>query len=123
MIKNKYRYLSFMLFIAYFSNSSGSDNISLTDPQKITDAVAVNESINTISDKVMNCVEKKLAPPEKCFCLYPKIFSNFKTKYKMAIKNNPEWEDKIVSWQDKDPVMGHSLSFAVLKVQTKMKCE
>ena len=113
-----------LLFIPAFNiYAVGGNSINLTTSQQISDARAVDDAINIMSNKVMKCIENKLAPPEKCFCLYPKEFSEFKSKYKHAIKNNPEWENKIVSYQPKDNYSGFSLSFLGLKTQANMQCK
>src|SRR5262245_61401593 len=72
------------------------DTITLTESKAIADAMAINEALNQVSKKVMDCVGQKLAPPEKCFCLYPTEVTKVREKYEVALKNNPEWKDRIV---------------------------
>jgi hypothetical protein len=97
--------------------------ITLTDSKKIGHAMALNEAIEQVSKKVTECAEKKLAPPEKCFCLYPAEVSKVREKYEVALKNNPEWRDRIVYWTVKGNPISHNLAFAGLRRQVEMKCE
>jgi len=97
--------------------------ITLTDSKKIGYAMALNEAIDQVSQKVTECVEKKLAPPETCFCLYPAEVSKVREQYEVALKNNPEWRDRIGHWRVKGEPMSYNLAFAGLRRQVKMKCE
>jgi hypothetical protein len=99
------------------------ETITLTDSKKIGYAMALNEAIDQVSKKVTECVEKKLTPPEKCFCSYPAEVSKVKEKYEVALKNNPEWRDRIVYWTVKGNPMSYNLAFAGLRRQVEMKCE
>lgn len=112
-----------LLFV--FTAKAGDENqtISLTDPKKIADAVALNDAIDKVGMKVTECIEKKLAPQEKCFCRYPTELRDFKNKYVTALKNNPEWRDRNVFWTVKGSPMGYNLSFPGLQRQVEMKCE
>ena len=116
-------YLFFFLLFVINASAFASESITLTDSKEIEDAEALIGSINVMSEKVTKCVEKKLGPPKKCFCLYPKEFENYKTTYKHVIKKYPQWDNKIVSWKQKDSYIGKSLQFSSLKVQASMKCE
>jgi len=97
--------------------------ITLTDSRKIAEAMALNEAIDQVSKNVAQCVEKKLAPQEKCFCLYPTEVSNVREKYQIALKNNPDWNDRIVFWTVKGNPTSYNLSFSGLRRQLETKCE
>lgn len=115
---------TFLVLFFAFTAHAGDENqtITLADSKKIADAVALNEAIDRVSTRVMECIEKKLVPQDKCFCLYPTEIHNFKKKYETALKNNPEWRNKNVSWTIKGNPMGYSLSFPGLRRQVEMKC-
>jgi len=97
--------------------------VTLTDSKKIGYAMALNEAIDQVSQKVTECVEKKLAPPEMCFCLYPAEVSKVREQYEVALKNNPEWRDRIVYWTVKGNPMSYNLAFAGLHRQVERKCD
>ena len=97
------------------------ETITLTDSKKIGYAMALNEAIDQASKKVTECVEKKLVPQEKCFCLYPAEISNVREKYEVALKNNPDWRDRIVYWRVQ--TVSYNLAFAGLRRQVERKCE
>ena len=99
------------------------ETITLTDSNKIADAMALNQAIDQVSKKVMQCTEKKLAPQEKCFCLYPVEVGRVKEKYEIALKNNPEWKDRIVFWTVKGNSTSYNLAFSGLRRQLEIKCE
>lgn len=94
-----------------------SADFQLSDPSQIKDANAIQLSINAISAKVSQCIEKKLAEPARCFCLYPAEFDNFKKAYANAIAKHPEWKGKLVYFD------GNNLNFVGLQRQNDMKCD
>ena len=100
-----------------------NETVTVTDSKKIAYAVTLNEAIDQVSKKVTECVEKKLAPPEKCFCLYPAEVNKVREKYEIALKNNPEWRDRIVYWTVEGNPTSYNLSFSGLRRQLEMKCE
>lgn len=52
-----------VLFFAFTAHAvDENQTITLADSKKIADAVALNEVIDRVSTRVMECVEKKLAP-------------------------------------------------------------
>ena len=55
--------------------------------------------------------------------MYPAEVSKVREKYEVALKNNPEWRDRIVSWTVKGNPISHNLAFAGLRRQVEMKCE
>jgi hypothetical protein len=113
-----------MLCLSITTHAAEKDEtIILTDSKKIAYAIAVNEAIDQVSKKVAQCVEKKLAAPEKCFCLYPAEVSKLGEKYEVALKNNPEWKDKIVYWTVKGDQLSYNLSFQGLRRQFERTCE
>jgi hypothetical protein len=89
----------------------------LTDPAQRKDAKEIVRSMDVVSAKVAQCIEKKLAPPQSCFCLYPVEYAEFKQAYATAIKNHPEWIGKLVFSEN------HNLNFVGLQRQVEMKCE
>ena len=100
-----------------------NETVTVTDSKKIAYAVTLNEAIDQVSKKVTECVEKKLAPPEKCFCLYPAEVNKVREKYEIALKNNPEWRDRIVYWTVEGNPTSYNLAFSGLRRQLEMKCE
>jgi len=96
--------------------------VTLKDSQKILAATAINDAIDNISKKVIECMSKKLAPDNECFCLYPEDIKNFNLKVNNALIKYPEWENKIINWQLNDEPMGYHLSISGLRKQQQMKC-
>ena len=97
------------------------ETITLTDSKKIGYAMALNKAIDQASKKVTECTEKKLVFQEKCLCLDPVEISKVREKYEVALKNNPEWRDRIVYWRVQ--TVSYNLAFAGLRRQVEKKCE
>jgi hypothetical protein len=55
--------------------------------------------------------------------LYPVEVSKVKEKYEIALKNNPEWRDRIVFWTVKGNPTSYNLAFAGLRRQLEVQCE
>jgi len=114
-------FISFLLSPVLFA----SDLITLKNADDIKDAVELNQAIDIISNKVMDCVSKQLAPPNKCFCLYPKENKAFIRKATAIISKHSEWEGKVIFWQlGNDPTgYGYNISIPGIKKQMEMNCE
>ena len=115
-----------MLLLSFSITASAAERdetITLTDPKKIVYAMALQEAIDQASKKVMECVKQKLAPQEKCFCLYPGEVGKVREKYEDALQNNPEWRDRIVHWTIKGDPLSYNLAFSGLRRQVERKCE
>ncbi len=126
MIKRAGNFGGALLLLCLSLTADAAENqgtITLTDSKKIADAMALNEAIDQVSKKVTQCVEKKLAPQEKCFCLYPTEVSKVREKYEIALKNNPEWRDRVIFWTIKGNPTSYNLAFSGLRRQLEVKCE
>jgi len=97
----------------------------LTDAEQIKDASSIQKSVDAIFAKVAQCVDRKLAEPSRCFCLYPVELEDFKKVFATVIKNHPEWKDKIVYFEGRTEghTKGHNLGFVGLQRMSEMKCE
>ena len=96
--------------------------ITLTDAKAIEHAVALEQAIDKMSQKVSQCVAEKLAPPEKCFCRYPSELRTIGQKYKAAVKSYPEWKERVVFWTEKGGPMGHNLVIPSIRKQLQVDC-
>ena len=102
--------------------SESRRTITVTDPHKVADAMAVNAAIDHLGDRVMECVDNRLAPPAKCFCLYPKEVAEVKLRYDRLIEENPEWRDQIIFWTIEGSPAGYNLVFSGLRKQLEETC-
>ena len=92
-------FLSICLVTSLTSHGAGPEQIvSITRPADIRDASSVDQAVVHLSDKVMECVQRKLAPDNECFCLYPQELSQVRETYEGTIKHHPEWKNKTVSY-------------------------
>jgi hypothetical protein len=105
--------------VAYANEET--DTITLMDSKEIARAASLEQPLDKPSAQVMDCVHGKLAPREKCFCLYPVEIDEVKDKYDAALQRNPEWKDRTVFWTGDS--VGHNLSLLGLRRQLEMKCE
>jgi hypothetical protein len=60
----KYKILILLMLVPSIGSTA---DFVLTDPAQIEDANAIQKSIDAISARVSQCVEKKLAEPPRCF--------------------------------------------------------
>jgi hypothetical protein len=92
-------FLSICLVILVASYGAGPEQVvSITRPADIRDASSMDQAIVHLSNKVMECVQRKLAPDNECFCFYPQELSQVRETYEGTIKHHPEWKNKIVSY-------------------------
>ncbi len=97
--------------------------IMVTDPENIAAAMALNEALDQLTRKVMQCAQKGLAASqEKCFCLYSPESDKVREKYEIALKRNPEWKDRVIFWTIKGAVSSYTLAFARIRGQLETKC-
>ena len=97
--------------------------INLTKPADINDAKRVEQALDRVTTKVMQCVRNKLAPPQSCHCLYPKDVANLKGTYTKILQAHPDWSDMAVSYTDAQNKFGHMVSFLGLHRQFEQKCK
>ena len=92
-------FLSICLATSVTSYGAGPEQtVSLTEPVDIRDASSMDQAIVRLSNKVMECVRRKLAPDNECFCLYPQELSQVRETYEGTVKHHPEWKNKTVSY-------------------------
>lgn len=97
--------------------------IELTKPSDIKDADQVEQAVNRISTKVMECVKQKLAQPQDCHCLYPKEMNDLRQVFAKVTSIHPDWKDKVLNYHSPNSQMSPSLSFYALSLQLKQKCK
>ena len=94
--------------------------IELTKPDDIRDASTIDQAIVKLSNKVMECVQSKLAPANDCYCHYPQEFSNVRKTYEGTIAQHSDWKNKIVSYTREGK--SYAVSFDGLSRQLERKC-
>jgi hypothetical protein len=94
--------------------------VALTKPDDIRHASLMDQAIVRLSNKVMECVRGKLAPDNRCFCLYPQEVSQVRKIYEETIRQHPEWRNKMVSYTQEERTF--AVSFDGLSRQLDIKC-
>jgi hypothetical protein len=108
---------------AYAAEMQKVEPIKLQNPKDVQDATAMQTALDAVVSKVMECVNKKLAQPQECSCLYPTEISQAKKVYENTLKQHPNWQDEIIFWwRDDSHSYSYNLSFAGLKRQFAQKC-
>lgn len=105
------------------SAQPGSPALQVSDPAAIAALRSLNSRMNALGKLASECAEKKLAPPELCFCRYPAELEAVRKEYHSAIRAYPSWATRAVSWTDSSsgtPV-GHTIAIANLGPQLN-KC-
>ncbi len=118
--------LPVMIFLLIFSSFTfGGETVTLKTSNKISDAIKISRAVDLVTDKVMECIDKSLAPAKKCYCLYPKEVNSFKSTVNTILKKYPEWEGKTVYWEiENDPrKYGYNISIPGIRTQMKMLCK
>ena len=93
--------------------------VSLTKPADIRDASSMDQTIVRLSNKVMECVQGKLAPASECFCLYPQELSRVRRTYEVTTKRHPDWKSKTISYTWEGTSYAVSLGGVSRQLQTK----
>ena len=97
--------------------------LQVTDPAAIAVLRQLNSRINALSKLASECAEKKLAPPELCFCRYPAEVEALRKEHQSAVRAYPTWSSRAVAWTDSSsgtPV-GYTIAIAHLGPQLN-KC-
>lgn len=84
--------------MCYAASAEQVEIIQLTNREDIRHASTMDEAIVRLSNKVTDCVERKLAPASECFCLYPQELSRVRSTYESTLRQHPDWKDKTVSY-------------------------
>jgi hypothetical protein len=94
--------------------------VSLTKPADVRDASSMDQAIVRLSNRVMECVQRKFAPDNECFCRYPQELSQVKKTYEGTIKHHPEWRNKTVSYAHEGRTI--AVSIGGISRQLEVKC-
>ena len=86
------------ILLVWAAISEQGDVIQLTKPEDIRQASIVDQAIVALSDKVMECVHRKLAAASECSCFYPQELSRVRSAYERTIRQHPGWKNKVVSY-------------------------
>ena len=113
------------LFLCFFlratlSTAEPSDVIQLSSRADIQDASTMDRAIALLSEKVSECVQRKTAPPDECFCLYPQELSSVRKTYEATVKKHPAWANNVVSYVQESKT--HAVSFSGLNRQLQKAC-
>ena len=84
---------------AYAADLQAASTIELSNPSDVGDAQNLNNAVDAISNKVMECVKNKRAKPDECYCLYPKELEQLKTAYENTLRLHPAWQDQVIFWR------------------------
>lgn len=94
--------------------------IKLTDHNDIKDAFTINNAIDALSNKVMECA-KKSKKPEECHCLFPQDKTRLAEIYKTTISKHPHWKNEVIFWQ-RDDSYSYNLSLDGVKRSIELEC-
>ena len=94
--------------------------IELTNSNDIKDAFTINNAIDALSNKVMECA-KKSKKPEECHCLFPQDKTQLAEIYKTTISKHPHWQNEVIFWQ-RDDGYSYNLSLDGVKRSLALKC-
>lgn len=106
--------------ICYAASSEQSEVIRLTRPEDIRGASTMDQAIVSLGNKVMQCVQGKLAPANECYCLYPQDLSRVRKTYRSVMKEHPDWKNKVVSYTLEGK--SHAVSLGGIGRQLEKKC-
>jgi hypothetical protein len=120
-----------LIFVLCFSISISSNatdlqsvaTIELSRAIDVSDAKALNNAVDGLSNKVMECVKNKDAKPDECYCRYPQELAQLQVAYKKALKLHPTWQDQVLFWwRDGKHDYSYNLSLKGLRMQLEKKC-
>jgi hypothetical protein len=96
------------------SAQPGSPTLQVTDAAGIAALRSLNARMQVLGKLATECAEKKLAPPEICFCRYPAEVEAVRKEHQSVIRAYPAWATRTVAWADSSsgtPV-GHTIAMA-----------
>ena len=98
---SSYRTFLLLVSICLIGLSATEETITLEDETEIKYAVAVDEAIDRLSEKVMSCIENNSGEVEgcvcdECSCEFEDDYIAAKKAYQRAIKTYPHWEGEVV---------------------------
>ncbi len=106
--------------LATLTAAGPSDVIQLSEGADIQDASLMDRAIVLLGERVFECVQRKVAPPDECFCLYPQELSAVRKTYKATVEKHPAWADNVISYVREAKT--HAVSFSGLKRQLQKAC-
>ena len=128
-ITSKHKELFLLILISLTSLSINAEIVELENETEIQYAVAMNEAIDHLSEKIMNCIEDNNGKTEGCICTsecsckFKDDYLSAHNSYQQAIKAYPSWENKGVFYQQANDATGYAINFAALKTQFSTSCQ
>ena len=128
MFDKKQPFIFLLFFLANIGANAAdlqrASTIELSDPSDVRDAKILNDAVDTMSSKVMECVKNKTAKPDECYCLYPRELDQLRNAYTNTLKLHPAWQDQVIFWwRDDSHSYSYNLSLKGLKTQLfEKKC-
>jgi|SRR5262245_29248016 len=107
--------------VCYAARAEQSEIIQLTNPEDIRHASIMDRAIVSLSNKVTDCVQRKLAPVTECFCLFPQELSHVRNTYQGTLRQHPDWKNKTVSYTLRGRTYAVSLDGLSRQLQTKCR--
>jgi len=124
MCKKLFFLVQTVLFAGFVNAQTGHvDMIELSDAASISVVKKIDVALSSMTDKVMSCINNKLAEPAVCACKYPEQLSLLKSAYDNALLKHSEWKEKLVHYMDAENNMSHNLNFMGLRRQFEMTCK
>jgi hypothetical protein len=111
------------------SVSAMAETITLKNEKEILHAVAMNEAIDRLTEKVMSCIKENDGKTEGCICVdecsckFKDNYISAKRTYQSTVNTYPHWGSHIVFYQRENDPQGYNINFAGLQHQFSASCE
>lgn len=111
--KITFKKTQFLIFIVFFSVNIGANatdlqratTIELSNPSDVRDAKILNNAVDAMSNKVMECVKNKTTKSDECYCLYPGELDQLRNAYESTLELHPGWQDQVIFWWRDDIIL------------------
>lgn len=72
-------------------------------------AQELDTAINTLNDRLAQCVDSGAGKPAECYCRYPAELEAAKASYEKVMQARPKWKGRVLFWKDTANVASHNL--------------
>jgi len=97
----------------------------LTEYDDVQLAQELNAAIDSLNDRMTQCVGSDSGTASKCFCRYSSEAGVAKAVYEKTLEARPKWKGKILYWKNPKNLTSHNLVIPAIdhQLSTTLQCE
>ena len=103
--------------LAHAEDDPFANHIDIKAPADLKDARMLHEAVFNLHAKIEVCMEKRIAYPDECACLYKPEYEAAEAVYKDVMTKHPDWRGKVLFFKPQEDAFATNLHMQGLTSQ------